>query len=449
MNPSIFKAYDIRGKVGDELNDQVMKLIGQAMAEWLPNKGPIAIGYDMRPDSKELAEALMDGLTEQGRDVMNIGRVASDMIYFATGNYDMAGGCVVTASHNPGEYNGIKLCRELARPIGEDSGLYEIRDMALKNDFTPADTKGSVTEKDVMADWVEHALSFTQVDQLKKYRIAVDAANGMGGLVMPVVAKMLPSFEITELYYELDGTFPNHEANPLKLETLVDLQKVVSDKQLDFGIAFDGDGDRAGLIDEKGDVVSGSVITAILTEYFLSKHPGATILYNAICSNVVPELIEQRGGVGVRTRVGHSFIKGKMQEHSAVFAGEHSGHYYFKDNYNADSGLIAVIAVIEVLNQTGGTLSELADKYRTYISISETNFEVDDKQAVIEKVADVFEDEAQSIDRLDGITVRLSDELWFNLRPSNTEPLLRMNAEAKTQEELDQLVERVKQSADL
>ena len=448
INQDIFKAYDIRGKVGEELTPDVARRIGQAFAEWLEVDGPVAVGYDMRPDSEELSAAFMEGLTMQGRDVWNIGRVASDMIYFVVGKFGLAGGAVVTASHNPGEYNGIKLCREQAGAVGLDTGLADIRDFATANNFDPVEAQGKIHTKDVMDDWVEHALGFIDRENLKPYKIAIDAGNGMAGHVKPHVTKHLP-FDVHEMYYDLDGTFPNHEANPLKVETLQDLQERIREHELDFGIAFDGDGDRAVLVDEKGDPLSGSVLSAILARYFLEKNPGATVLYNAICSNIVPETIEKHGGTPVRTRVGHSIIKNNMREHDAVFAGEHSGHYYFDDNWKADSGLIAAMAAIDVLNKSGGTLSELADEFRVYHNIVETNFEVEDKQAVLEHVAAHYEKHHADVDWLDGITVRFGNGDWFNLRPSNTEPLLRMNAEASKPEALDQLVDEVKSVAGL
>ena len=446
MNTDIFKAYDIRGKVGSELNSDVANRVGKALADWLPKEGPVAVGYDMRPDSEELAESLITGLLEQGREVWNIGRVASDMIYFVVGHFELAGGAVVTASHNPGEYNGIKLCREMAGGIALDTGLDEIRDATAANEFSAADKQGEVVSKDIMEAWVDHAIGFLDTDNLKSYKVAVDAANGMAGMVMPYVQKRLP-FEVTELYYELDGTFPNHEANPLKPETLLDLQRTITDNGLDFGIAFDGDGDRAVLVDELGEPVSGSVLTAILAEYFLKKKPGSTVLHNAICSNIVPETILANGGTPIRTRVGHTIIKNEMAKTNAIFAGEHSAHYYFEDNFKADSGLIDALAGIDLLNKSGLPLSQLAEKYRVYLNIAETNFEVEDKEGTMKKVAKSFDD--AEVDWLDGVTVRLADDSWFNLRPSNTEPLLRMNAEAKTQQQLDALVEQVKTAAGL
>jgi phosphomannomutase len=437
---NIFKAYDVRGKVDSELTPEVAAKIGRAFADWLPNEGAVAVGRDMRPDSKELADALIEGLCQQGRDVIDIGEVTSDMIYFATGKLGLAGGVVITASHNPGAYNGIKFCREEAKPVGEESGLFEVRDKVIADSFTPAAKPGSVSQKDVGEDWITHVLSFIDPTKLTPLHIAVDAGNGMAGKIFPELEPYVP-FQVEELYFELDGTFPNHIANPLEPKNLVDVQKAIRKHGCEAGVAFDGDGDRAVLLDEKGELVTGTVLTALLAEYFLKLNPGATILHNAICGRAAVEAIKQHGGKAVRTRVGHSFIKGEMRKNNAVFAGEHSGHYYFKDNFMADSGLIAAVIGLYILSLSGKKLSELVAPYRkAYVQISETNFEVEDKQAMLEKIAAEFKDGAS--DLLDGLTVQFPDA-WFNVRPSNTEPLLRLNAEAKTKPELDKLVAKV------
>lgn len=437
---NIFKAYDVRGKVGSELTPEVAGRIGRAFADWLPNDGAVAVGRDMRPDSKELSDAIIEGLVQQGRDVMDIGEVTSDMIYFATGKFGLAGGVVITASHNPGAYNGIKFCREEAKPIGEESGLFEIRDLVIADNFKDASAKGTVTQKDVVEDWITHVLSFVDASKMKPLHIAVDAGNGMAGKIFPELEPYVP-FQVEELYFELDGTFPNHIANPLEPKNLADVQAAIRKQGCDAGVAFDGDGDRAVLLDETGEPVTGTVLTAILAEYFLKEYPGATILHNAICGRAAVEAIEKAGGKPVRTRVGHSFIKGEMRKNNAVFAGEHSGHYYFKDNYMADSGLIAAVIGLYILSLSGKKLSELTAPYRkAYVQISETNFEVEDKKAMLDKIAGEFKD--QETDMLDGLTVQF-DDAWFNVRPSNTEPLLRLNAEAKTKAELDELVAKV------
>lgn len=436
----VFKAYDVRGKVGSELNIESVGLMGQALGKWLPESGIVAVGRDMRPDSAELAGAMIEGLRAQGRDVWDIGEVTSDMIYFTVGHFGLAGGAMITASHNPGEYNGIKFCREEAKPIGEESGLLEIRDLTLANNFPTNSPLGNVVDKDVSEYWITHVLSFINTQKLRPLNIAVDAGNGMAGKIFPELEPYVP-FQVEEMYFELDGTFPNHIANPLIPENIVDLQNMVKNKKLDAGVAFDGDGDRAVLIDENGESLSGTVMTALLAEYFLDKNPGATILYNAICGRAVPDTIEKAGGKGVRTRVGHSFIKSYMREHDAVFAGEHSGHYYFRDNFMADSGLIAAVIALYILSNSNKPLSKLVEKYRkAYVQIPETNFEVVDKQAMIDKIATAFLTEKQ--DKLDGLTVNFANG-WFNVRPSNTEPVLRFNAEAKNKAELDQIVAKV------
>jgi phosphomannomutase len=436
----IFKAYDVRGRVGTELTPEVSGTIGRAFANWLPTEGAVAVGRDMRPDSAELAAAMIEGLRAMGRDVWDIGEVTSDMIYFAVGHNNLAGGVMITASHNPGDYNGIKFCREEAKPVGEETGLFEVRDAAIADAATPAKTPGSLKEVDIVEAWVTHALSFIDTAELKPLRLVVDAGNGMAGKIFPDLEPYVP-FEVSELYFELDGTFPNHIANPLEPKNLVDAIAAIKETKADAGVAFDGDGDRAVLIDELGEPLTGTVLTAILADYFLKLQPGATILHNAICGRVVPETISKAGGKPVRTRVGHSFIKGAMREHNGLFAGEHSGHYYFKDNFMADSGLIAAVIGLYILSTSGKKLSELAAPYRqAYQQIQETNFEVSDKEAVLKKLADTFAD-AQT-DWLDGLTVNFENS-WFNVRPSNTEPLLRLNAEARTRDELDQLVAKV------
>lgn len=440
IDPSIFKAYDIRGRVGTELTPDVSEKIGKAFAEWLPKKGVVGVGRDMRPDSENLATALIKGLTSSGRDVLDIGEVTSDMIYFAVGKNKLAGGAMVTASHNPGVYNGIKLCREAAKPVGEETGLLEIRDLVMKGIPIPATGIGKVTRKDIDKEWVEHVLSFIDANKLRPLKIAVDAGNGMAGKIFPVIERSLPLI-VDELFFKLDGTFPNHIANPLEAKNLVDLQIAIKKGHCDAGVAFDGDGDRAVLVDETGEPLSGTVLTALLAEYFLKLYPGATILHNAICGRAAIETIQKYGGKPIRTRVGHSFIKADMRTYNAVFAGEHSGHYYFKDNYMADSGLIAAVIGLYILSESGRSLSDLVQEFRkSYVQIPETNFEVQDKETKLQEIASAFE--GNDMDWLDGLSVRL-DNAWFNIRPSNTEPLLRLNAEARNKKDLDILTKKV------
>ncbi len=462
---NIFKAYDIRGKVGTELTAEVAGKIGQAFASWLPlsngsdapdeqtdqadastqpvasaSKGVIAVGRDMRPDSAELAAALIEGVRAQGYDVWDIGEVTSDMIYFVVGRYKLAGGAVITASHNPGQYNGIKLCREQARPVGEDTGLFEIRDAVLAGDFTPAEYQGSTTDKDVIEDWIQHTLSFIDVDKLEDLRIAVDAGNGMAGKIFPELEPYVP-WDVTEMYFELDGTFPNHEANPLKFETLTDMIKVIQNEKLDGGIAFDGDGDRAFLVDETGQVLTGGVMSALMGEYFVGQFPGSNIVYDVRNSRTVPKVVSEAGGVPVIAKVGHSNIKQVMRDVDAPFGGEASGHFYFRDNWYADSGLIAAVIGLYVAGISGKKLSEIREQYTHYATIPETNFSVDDKAAALNRIETAFA--GSEVNRLDGVTFTFENNKWFNVRASNTESTLRLNAEAANQQELDELVTKV------
>lgn len=440
IEPAIFKSYDIRGKVGTELNAEVAGRIGRALGDWLETEGVVAVGRDMRPDSAELASAVIEGLRRQGRNVMDIGEVTSDMIYYAVGSQKLAGGAMITASHNPGVYNGIKLCREEARPIGLESGLAEIRDSVIKNSFVESPIKGSLVSNDITKGWISHVLSFIDTNKLTPLKIAVDAGNGMAGAIFPSLEPFVP-WKVTQMYFELDGTFPNHEANPLKFETLNDLVKVIKDNHLDGGIAFDGDGDRALLVDETGSVLTGGVMSAMIAEYFLRLFPGANIVYDARNSRTVPEVISQNGGVPIITKVGHANIKHDMRRHDAPFGGEASGHFYFRDNWYADSGLIGAVIGLYAASLTGKKLSELREQYTHYAAIPETNFEIEDKDAIIALIRNEFKDEKQ--DTLDGITIEFSDKSWINVRTSNTEPVLRLNAEAPSKEKLDKLVSRV------
>jgi phosphomannomutase len=435
----IFKAYDIRGKVGSELNAELVEKIGRAFADWLPAEGPVAVGRDMRPDSKDLADAFISGLLRQGRNVWDIGEVTSDMIYFAVGKFNLAGGAVITASHNPGAYNGIKLYRDQVIAIGLDSGLDAIRDKTLSDEFKPeAKQLGKLESRDISDDWVEHCLSF--VKQLKPYNIAIDAGNGMAGAILPKILPKLP-LNAEAMYFELDGSFPNHEANPQKPENLKDLVAKVKDNQLDFGLAFDGDGDRAGFVDDKGRPVLGTDLLSIVAKYYLEKYPGSEIIHEVRTSRATRELIKEWGGKPVRTKAGRVVIGSVMRERKAPFGGETTGHLFFKENYDADSGLIAALVVIQALSDSGKKLSELVDEYRRYVMIPETNFEVGDKTAALDKVRQAFDGENQ--DELDGLTVDLGTS-WFNLRVSNTESVMRLNAEAETEAELDSLVSKVK-----
>ena len=439
MNPAIFKSYDVRGKVGSELNETSCGEIGRAFADWLPTRGIVAVGHDMRPDSSALAAAFIEGLRAQGRDVWDIGEVTSDMIYFAIGKFELAGGTVITASHNPGEYNGIKLYRDKVTPVGLDSGLSEIRDAVLSGRFKPnAEVAGSSTTRYVTEEWVNHCLTFAP--DLKPFHIAIDAGNGMAGAILPHILPRLP-LNVEEMYFELDGTFPNHEANPQKPENLQDLIKKVTDQQLDFGIAFDGDGDRAGFVDDKGRMVLGSDLLSIVAHYYLQKYPGSKIVHEVRTSRSTTELIKEWGGTPVRTRAGRVFIGATLREIGAPFGGETTGHFFFKENFDADSGLIAALVAMQAISESGKKLSELVDTFHRYAMGPEINFEVNNPVQTLASLRDAFADGEQ--DELDGLTVNYPDK-WFNIRASNTEPVIRLNAEARSQADLDELLRKIK-----
>jgi len=425
---TIFKAYDIRGTVPDQLDAEVCRRIGAAFARFAGGER-VLVARDMRPSGVELSEAFAEGATGQGLDVVDLGMASTDLVYFAAGDLDAAA-AVFTASHNPAEYNGVKLCLAGAKPVGQDTGLAEVKRWTAEG-LAPTGERGSVSHQDLIGRYADHVRSFVDTSLLKPLRIVADTANGMGGLVAPAVFEGLP-FEVDYLYPELDGTFPNHPADPIQLENLADLRAAVLERGADVGLAFDGDADRVFLVDEAARPVSGSLTTALVATGMLVKHPGATILHNLICSKAVPEIVAERGGVPIRTRVGHSFIKATMAETGAVFGGEHSGHYYFRENYRADSGLVATLIVLEQISVAGVALSELVAPLDRYAASGEINSRVDDPPAVIERVAATFAD--AEVDRLDGLTVDLGD-WWFNLRPSNTEPLLRLNLEAPTTED--------------
>lgn len=437
----IFKAYDIRGKVGNELTTDLSKDIGRAFADWLPESGAVAVGRDMRPDSAELAAALIDGLLMQGRDVIDLGLVTSDMSYFAVGKFNLAGAAMITASHNPGADNGIKLYRDHVTAVGLDSGLAEIRDATLSQKFKPvAKTAGSIKQQDITEDWLEHVMSFVPDPQkMKPYKIAVDAGNGMAGKIFAELEPYVP-FHVTEMYFELDGTFPNHEANPQKPENLADLITVVKKDKLDFGIAFDGDGDRAGFVDDKGRPVLGTDLLSIVSKYYLDRFPGSKIIHEVRTSRATQELIKEWGGVPVRVKAGRIEIGRQVRKHGAPFGGETTGHFFFRDNYDADAALITVMVAVQAISDSGKKLSELVDAYRRYAITPEINFRVGDAKVVLEQLRERFSDGDQ--DELDGLTVNYPYG-WFNLRVSNTEPVVRLNAEAQTQKQLDELIAKV------
>ena len=424
----IFKAYDVRGVVPDELDASIARRIGAAFAVWT-NLPAILLGRDSRISSPELAAAITEGATSVGVNVVDLGLASTDLVYFASGSLDLPA-VMLTASHNPKNYNGLKFCMPGARPVGEDSGLREIRAIVERGDVPPAATKGSVSQRDLLAPYTEHVLSFVDIATMRPMTVAVDTANGMGGLVVPAVMARLP-VTLHHLYAELDGTFPNHPADPLDPENQKDLKAAVLEHHADVGLAFDGDADRVFLVDEKAEDVSGSLLTALVARAMLRQEPGAKIVHNLICSWIVPESIRAEGGVPIRTRVGHSFIKQVMAETGAIFGGEHSGHYYFRNNYRADSGLIAAVVAMGELSSAGAPLSDVLAPFRKYFDSGEINSRVDDPKVKVEQIAAALADGRQ--DRLDGLTVEYPD-WWFNVRPSNTEPLLRLNVEATTAE---------------
>jgi phosphomannomutase len=439
----VFKAYDVRGVVPEQLDARSCRAIGWSFARFA-GTASVLVARDMRASGPELSGAFADGVRAAGCDVVDLGLASTDLLYFASGRLS-APGAMFTASHNPARYNGIKMCLAGAVPVSEDSGLDAIRndaEEALRTGADEAVATGDIEVRDLLDEFARHVQSFVDVEALAPLRVVADTANGMGGLVAPAVFRGLP-FEVKWLYRELDGSFPNHPADPIQPENLVDLKKAVLEHGADIGLAFDGDADRVFLVDERAEAVSGSLTTALVARAMLEKHPGATILYNLICSKVVPETIEQCGGTAVRTRVGHSFIKQVMAETGAVFGGEHSGHYYFRDNFRADSGLIAALVVLEVLSKGAGvTLSELLEPFRRYSDSGEVNITVADPAAAVEAVSSHFEAQDVLCDRTDGLTVEL-DSWWFNLRPSNTEPLLRLNVEAADAQSCDRHVDEV------
>ncbi len=438
---TLFKAYDIRGTYPDQLTSEFYYAYGRAFAQVLKPRR-VAVGRDMRISSDEFAEALIAGLSDQGVRVVDLGMVASDMVYFATGKYGYDAGLMITASHNPKEYNGLKGCLRNAEPLSVSNGSGKIKElMGEEMDFPKAERAGAIEQKDILADWVSFVLSFVNKKQIPAMKLVVDAGNGMGGKVMEVLCKEVPQLELIPLYFEPDGNFPNHPAYPLDEINLVDLKGRMEQEGATLGMAFDGDADRVVLVDDKFETVSGTVMTALISVVMLDRYPGATIVYNALVGDIVPELIKEHGGESVRSRVGHTFLKESMRENKAIFGGEHSAHYYFKDNWNADSGIIAAMIVLGVLAESGKKMSELREEYAKYPESGEINFKAQDIPLILAGVKDVFKEFEQ--DRLDGITIR-GDDWWVNVRPSNTEPLLRLNVEARTREKVEELVAKVR-----
>ena len=423
----IFKAYDIRGIVPDELDEQVAESVGAAFARLTGARSVVTV-HDMRTSSAPLAEAFARGAAAQGADVIEGGLGSTDMLYYASGALGIPG-AMITASHNPAKYNGIKLCREGARPVGADTGLTELRDMAAAGVPSTGGPAGTISGRDLLSGYADHLKTLVDVSAIRPLTVAVDAGNGMAGHTVPRVFEGLP-ITLVPLYFELDGTFPHHEANPIDPENLRDLQRAVLDSGADIGLAFDGDADRCFVVDERGHLVSPSVLTALIAVRELAREPGATVIHNLITSQAVPEIIAEQGGTAVRTRVGHSFIKTRMAETGAIFGGEHSGHFYFRDFWFADSGMLASLHVLAALGGQDAPLSQLLAGYSRYVASGEINSEVADQAGATAQVRAEFAGRpGTSADNLDGLTVT-GDGWWFNLRPSNTEPLLRLNAEA-------------------
>jgi phosphomannomutase len=440
----VIKAYDVRGLVGEEINESFVTDVGAAFARLMRGEDArqVVIGYDMRDSSPSLAAAFGAGVIAQGLDVVRIGLASTDQLYFAAGLLDCPG-AMFTASHNPADYNGIKMCRAGAKPVGADTGLTAIRDDLIAGVPAFDGPAGSVGDKDVLADYGAFLRSLVDTSGLRQLRVAVDAGNGMAGHTAPAVLGPIGSITLLPLYFELDGSFPNHEANPLDPANLVDLQAYVRDSGADIGLAFDGDADRCFVVDERGRPVSPSTVTALVAARELGREIGATVIHNLITSRAVPELVVERGGTPVRSRVGHSYIKALMADTGAIFGGEHSAHYYFRDFWGADSGMLAALYVLAALGEQERPLSELTADYQRYESSGEINFTVDDAGTCVEAVLKSFGGRIQSIDHLDGVTVDLGAGSWFNLRTSNTEPLLRLNVEGRCVEDVEAVVEQV------
>lgn len=440
----VIKAYDVRGLVGSQIDEAFVTEVGGAFARLVRGEGAaqVAIGYDMRASSPTLAAAFADGVTAQGLDVVRIGLASTDQLYFASGLLDCPG-AMFTASHNPAAYNGIKLCRAGAKPVGKDTGLSVISDEVIAGVPAYDGPAGVLSDRDVLDDYGSFLRSLVDLSTLRPLRIAVDAGNGMAGHTTPAVLGPIPGATVLPLFFELDGTFPNHEANPLNPANLIDLQAHVLATGADIGLAFDGDADRCFVVDELGRPVSPSAVTALVAARELKREIGATVIHNLITSRAVPELVIERGGTPVRSRVGHSYIKALMAETGAIFGGEHSAHYYFRDFWGADSGMLAALHVLAALGEQDRPLSEFMADYQRYEASGEINFTVSDAPACVEAVLKSFGSSIQSIDHLDGVTVDLGDGSWFNLRTSNTEPLLRLNVEARTAEDVAALVDRV------
>jgi len=433
FDPAIFKAYDVRGTYPNQINKDVACQFGRAFAAFLRPPATV-VGRDMRLSSPELFEGLIQGLVDSGVNVIDIGLCSTDALYFAVGKWGVPAGVMITASHNPKEYNGFKTCRAEAVPLSATEGLNLIRDIMQRGKFEPIRMKGKIVQREVLPEFVGHVLSFIDPKKIKPFKIAIDAGNGMAGKLISELFKYLPC-QLIPLYFELDGSFPNHPASPIEPENTEELRRIVQEQKLDLGVAFDGDADRMFLVDESGKLLGGDVVTGLVAKKLLQKSPGSAVVYNLICSRLVPETIKQSGGKPIRSRVGHAYMKPLMKAQNAIFGGEHSGHFYFRDNWFADSGVIALVICLELLSEAGKPLSLLSKEIDPYFRSGEINFKVADQKAIIEKIAQTFVD--GKADWEDGLTVEYPD-WWFNLRPSNTEPLLRLNVEANSHSLLEE-----------
>lgn len=438
FDKTTFKAYDIRGIYPGQINAEIYKAIGTAVGNVLSARKAV-VGRDMRNSSPELARAFIDGIREAGADVTDVGLASTDALYFAVGQYGYDCGAMITASHNPSEYNGLKISKKGAEPLSSEGELAEVMRLLGSDSLKRVDKKGSLDQKDIINDFIDHVLSFVDISAIKPYKIVADAGNGMAGLIVPKLFQKLPC-KLVPMYFELDGSFPNHPASPIEPENIADLRRRVIDEKADFGVAFDGDADRMFLVDENAKPLGGDMVTAMVARSMLEKYPGSKIIYNLICSKAVPAVVKKSGGIPVRTRVGHAFIKAIMKDQDAIFGGEHSGHFYFKDNWFADSGLIAFIVCVELLSKSNSRLSELVASFDKYYRSGEINSRVEDIPGKLKELEEAFSD--ADIDKMDGITIDCGD-YWFNVRPSNTEPLLRLNLEANTREKMGNATEKV------
>ena len=433
VNPVIFKAYDIRGIYPGELDEEVAYLIGNAFVKYL-KPDEVVLGRDMRLSSEALRNSLVQGITESGSDVIDIGLCSTDALYFTVGKFGYDSGIMITASHNPKDYNGMKMCKKKAVPLSGKKGIEQIKEIILKEEFLVSKKKGTISKQEIQTDYIRHLLSFIQPQNIKPFKIAIDAGNGIAGKILPELFSYLPC-QIIPMFFELDGSFPNHPPSPIEPENIAPLRQKVIEEKADLGVAFDGDADRMFLVDENASPLGGDLVTALIAKNLLKKEKRATILYNLTCSRIVPRIIEQNGGKGIRTPVGHALIKPLMKKYNAIFGGEHSGHFYFRKNFYADSGLIALLVCLELLSEEDKPLSQLVSLIDPYYRTGEINSRVGDIPHKLKNIESYYKD--AKFDHLDGLTVEYPD-WWFNLRPSNTEPLIRLNLEADTEELMEQ-----------